>query len=68
MDSVKNSLYQPNVLNEQQPDYEKAERDQRIDALNRTYKERVLVANRLYKIQQMLNKAVVTHMPYTLDK
>lgn len=57
-----------NFLNENQPDYEKAEMDQLKDALKRTHKERFLVATSLYKIQQTLNRAVITHKPYTLDK
>ena len=55
-------------LNEHQPDYEKAEMDQLRYALKRTHKERFLIATSLYKIQQTLNKAVITHKPYTLDK
>lgn len=65
--SQKNPVSQ-NVVNEHQPDYEKAEIDQLKDALKRTHKERLLVANRLYKIQQMFNRAIITHKPYTLDK
>lgn len=57
-----------NKLKEPQPDYEKAELHQLRDALKRTHKERFLVATRLYKIQQTLNRAIVTHKPYTLDK
>lgn len=57
-----------NFLNVHQPDYEKAEMDQLKDALKRTHKERFLIATSLYKIQQTLNKAVITHKPYNLDK
>jgi hypothetical protein len=63
-----NILKEENVLHEHQPDYQKAEMDQLRDALKRTYKERFLVATRLYKIQQMFKRAVITHQPYTLDK
>jgi len=52
-----------NTLNEHQPDYEKAELDKLRDALKRTDKERFLVATRLYKIQQTLSKATITHQP-----
>ncbi len=62
--SPKNNISsEENVLNESQPDYEKAEMDQLRDALKRTYKERFLVATRLYKIQQTLNKATITYRP-----
>ena len=52
-----------NVLQEHQPDYEKAELDLLKDALKRTYKERFLFATRLYKIQQTFKKAKITHHP-----
>jgi hypothetical protein len=52
-----------NVLQEHQPDYEKAELDLLKDALTRTYKERFLFATRLYKIQQTFKKATITHHP-----
>ena len=52
-----------NMVEEHEPDYEKAEMDLLRDALRRTHKERFLVATRLYKIQQMLNKAKITHHP-----
>lgn len=52
-----------NVLNELQPDYDKAETDLLREALLRTHKERFLFATRLYKIQQMLGKAKITHKP-----
>ena len=43
------------------PDYEKAEMDLLREALKRSYKERFLMATRLYKIQKTMQKAVVTH-------
>jgi hypothetical protein len=49
-------------------DYEKAEMDLLREALKRSYTERFLMATRLYKIQQTLNKAKITHQPYTLNK
>lgn len=63
-----NILQEENIVHEHQADYEKAEMDPLRDALRRTYKERFLVATNLYKIQQTLNRAVITHKPYTLDK
>ena len=63
-----NKLQQQNIANEPQPDYDKAEMDLLRDALKRTYKQRFLMTTRLYKIQQTLNKATITHRPYTLDR
>jgi hypothetical protein len=59
-----------NILSE--PDdnslYEKIEMDQLRNALNRSYMERFLMATTLYKVQQTLNKAKITHKAYTLIK
>ena len=55
-----------NILKEQQPDYEKASNDLLKDALERSYTDRFLMATRLYKIQQTLNKAKITHKPYNV--
>ncbi len=65
---IRNSSSKKNVFNEHEPDYEKAELDQLKAALNRSHKERLLFATRLYKIQQTFKKAIVTHKPYTLNK
>lgn len=46
-------------------DVEKAEIDLLRKALKRSYKERFLMATRLYKIQQAMQKAVITHKPFT---
>lgn len=46
------------------PDFEKAELDLLRENLRRSYKERFLMATRLYKIQQTLKKAVITHKPF----
>jgi hypothetical protein len=43
------------------PDYEKAEMDLLREALKRSYKERFLMATRLYKVQQTMKKAKITH-------
>lgn len=48
----------------QRPDFEKAELDLLKENLSRSYKERFLMATRLYKIQQTMKKAVITHKPY----
>jgi len=34
------------------------------EGLKRTYKERFLMCTRLYKIQQTMDKATVTHKPF----
>jgi hypothetical protein len=34
------------------------------EGLNRTYKERFEMATRLYKIQQTMNKASISHKPF----
>ncbi len=57
-----------NVLSEPQPDYEKAELDLLRDALKRSHKERFFMTTRLYKVQQTLKRAKITHQPYTLPK
>jgi len=49
---------------DQTPDFEKAELDLLRESLRRSYKERFLMATRLYKIQQTMKKAVITHKSY----
>lgn len=44
--------------------YETANLNLLREALSRTYKERFLFATRLYKIQQTINKAKITHKPF----
>ena len=34
------------------------------EGLKRSYKERFEMATRLYKIQQTMNKAIITHKPF----
>jgi hypothetical protein len=53
-----------NIIQEPQADYEKAEMDLLRDALMRSYKERFLMATTLYKVQQTMKKAKITHPPY----
>jgi len=43
--------------------FEKAEIDLLKEALKKSYKERFLMATRLYKIQQTMLKAKITHKP-----
>ena len=57
-----------NILQESDAFYEKIEMDQLRDALKRSYTERFLMATTLYKVQQTLKKAKITHKPYTLNK
>ena len=49
---------------QQKPDFEKAELDLLRKSLRRSYKERFLMATRLYKIQQTMQKAIITHKPF----
>ena len=51
-------------FSQQTPDFEKAELDLLRENLRRSYKERFLMATRLYKIQQTMEKAVITHKPF----
>ena len=56
----------PNVLNEDEMDLLwKAEEEKRIrESILSSYTERFLLATRLYKIQQTLRKAKITHKPF----
>ena len=49
---------------EQTSDFESAEMNLLRESLRRSYKERFLGATRLYKIQQTMKKAVITHKPF----
>jgi hypothetical protein len=51
-------------LPEQAAGFEKAEMNLLRENLRRSYKERFLMATRLYKIQQTMKKAVITHKPF----
>jgi len=57
-----------NMVEEQQPDYEKAELELLRDGLRRSFTERFLMATTLYKVQQTFKKAKITHQPYNLNK
>jgi hypothetical protein len=58
------------LLKEEDQDalYEKAEMDLLRAGLDRSLKERFLMTTTLYKIQQTLKKAKITHKPYSLAK
>ena len=51
-------------VSQQTPDFEKAELDLLRENLRRSYKERFLMATRLYKIQQTMQKAIIKHKPF----
>ena len=59
-------MFKDNSLTASQetPDFEKAELDLLRENLRRSYKERFLMATRLYKIQQTMQKAIITHKPF----
>jgi hypothetical protein len=44
--------------------FDKAELDLIKESLKRSYKQRFEMATRLYKIQQTMNKATITHKPF----
>jgi hypothetical protein len=58
------------ILNEPNQDelYEKIEMEQLKNALKKTYTDRFLMATTLYKVQQTLKKAKITHKPYNINK
>jgi hypothetical protein len=49
---------------QQQKGFEKVEIDLLKEGLKRSYKERFLMATRLYKIQKAMEKAVITHKTF----
>ena len=66
-----NEHIEPENLNEvakMQSAYETAELNLLKDALKRTHMERLLFATKLYKIQQTLKKATITHQPFKTAK
>ena len=52
-----------NIASEPQADYEKAEIDLLRDALKRSYKERVLFLSKLIAVQNIMQRAKITHQP-----
>ena len=68
---LNNEHIEPENLNEvaeMQSAYETAELNLLKDALKRTHMERLLFATKLYKIQQTLKKATITHQPFKTAK
>lgn len=61
--TINNKDLYDSFLKEPDAFYEKAATDLLRAALNRTYTERFLMTTRLYKIQQMLKQAKITHKP-----
>ncbi|CAN5614636.1 hypothetical protein BH11BAC3_BH11BAC3_16670 [soil metagenome] len=56
------------IVGESDQAYENAATSLLKEALNRTYTERFLFATRLYKIQQTLSKAKITHQASSANK
>ncbi len=52
-----------NIVREPVPNYEKAEMDLLREGLKRSFKERFMMATKLYKISKTLDKAIITHKP-----
>lgn len=46
--------------------FDKAELELLKEGLKRSYTERFEMATRLYKIQQTINKALITHKPFII--
>lgn len=51
-------------MDKQKQVFDRAELDLLKEGLKRSYKERFEMATRLYKIQQTMNKAAITHKPF----
>jgi len=51
------------IMKEKQLSFDEAEIELLKEGLKRTYKERFEMATRLYKMQQTMNKATITHKP-----
>lgn len=51
------------IVEESSINYNLAEEDLLIKALQRTHMERFLFATKLYKIQKTMQRAIVTHQP-----
>lgn len=52
------------IMKKEHSIFTEAELEQLKAGLKRTYKERFEMATRLYKIQQTINKAIITHKPF----
>lgn len=64
----KNKDIDESIVSESDQAYENAATSLLKEALNRTYTERFLFATRLYKIQQTLSKANITHQAFSANK
>lgn len=53
-----------NILQDSDANYERAEMNLLRDSLSKSYTERFQTFTRLYKLQQMLSKAKITHKPF----
>lgn len=53
-----------NVMEKNILSFTPAELEYLKEGLKRSYKERFEMATRLYKIQQTMNKATITHKPF----
>ena len=53
-----------NILQDDDANYEKAEMDLLRSSLKLSYTERFKIFTRLYKIQQMLSRAKITHKTF----
>ncbi|WP_461452274.1 hypothetical protein [Mucilaginibacter sp.] len=51
-------------MKQDNPNFTTAEIEQLKAGLKRTYKERFEMTTRLYKIEQTMNKAVITHKQF----
>lgn len=61
LNDAERKALQENFLRDPDTFYEKAEKDQLINALKRTDKERFLAMTRLMKLNIMFSKAKITH-------
>jgi len=51
-------------MKKDEPVFDKAGLEYLKEGLKRTHKERFLMATHLYKAQQTMNKAIITHKPF----
>ncbi|MCQ6956629.1 hypothetical protein [Mucilaginibacter aquariorum] len=51
-------------MSKKETSFDKAELELLKEGLKRSYKGRFEMATRLYKIQQTMSKAVISHKPY----
>ncbi|MBV8391534.1 MAG: hypothetical protein JO080_17135 [Mucilaginibacter sp.] len=51
-------------MDKQKPEFDRTELGLLKEGLRRSYKERFEMATRLYKIQQTMSRATITHKPF----